>query len=59
MTKSDQLALFEKRLSSLMDSTVKEFDLTGVEVIGILYCATVRIANNLLAQPPVPPTPPQ
>lgn len=47
MTRDDQLALFARDLNALLERYAQEFDLKGVEVVGVLHCATIRIANNI------------
>lgn len=58
MTKADQLDIFAKRLQALLSSTASEYDLTAVEVIGVLECTKLKIALNVENNPPSQLPPP-
>ena len=52
MTREEQLDRFAKDLEALMNRYAKEFDLTGVDVVGVLYCTATRISLNIIPNPP-------
>jgi hypothetical protein len=55
MSRDEQLELFSRELNTLLNKFGAEYDLSGLEVLGLLFCTQHRIAVNILANPPKPP----
>lgn len=57
MTREEQLARFAAAIDATCEHFGKEFDITGVEAAGVLFCKASGIAANV--NRPVPPKPKQ
>ena len=58
MTREEQLQRFADDHNALLNRYSKEYDLSGLEVVGVLECTKARIIANILADPPKAPEKP-
>lgn len=59
MERPEQIARFTTSIEANLQHYAREYDLTAVEVIGVLQATVVRLSVNILKDPPWnhPPAP--
>ncbi len=57
MTRSEQLDRFAVRFEALLNEFGAEYDLTAVEVVGVLQMTIVRLSVNTIVSPRLLPLP--